>query len=83
MGLIRFLIFAICILYVLKTLAKIFLPFLFKKAVSKMQDNMNGQNNPQPTKPMGTISVDYVPPAEKKQPKIKGNDDFIPFEEVK
>lgn len=85
MGLIRFLIFAICILYILKTLAKIFLPFLFKKAVSKMQDNMNAQNgqNQAYTKPTGTISVDYVPPTTKKQTKINGNDDFIPFEEVK
>ncbi|TAE42482.1 MAG: DUF4834 domain-containing protein [Sphingobacteriales bacterium] len=84
MGLIRFLIFTLCIFYVVKTLAKIFLPFLFKKAVSKMQNNMNGQNATQAsTKPEGTISVDYIPPTTKKQPKFKGNDDFIPYEEVK
>lgn len=49
-----------------------------------MQNNMNGQNATQAsTKPEGTISVDYIPPTTKKQPKFKGNDDFIPYEEVK
>lgn len=50
-----------------------------------MQDNMNAQNgqNQAYTKPTGTISVDYVPPTTRKQTKINGNDDFIPFEEVK
>lgn len=85
MGLIRFLIFAICIFYIVKTLAKIFLPFLFKKAVNKMHDNMQGQNNRDQStvKPTGTISVDYIPPVDKKQPKAKGNDDFIEYEEIK
>jgi hypothetical protein len=84
MGLIRFLIFAICILYVVKTLAKIFLPFLFKKAVSKMQDTMNEQSASQAnSKPEGTISVDYIPPTTKKKAKFNANDDFIPYEEVK
>lgn len=85
MGLIRFLIFAICILYILKMLGKIFLPFLFKKAVNKMHDTMNGQNeaNGSQVKPTGTISVDYIPPVDKKQPKAKGDDDFIEYEDVK
>jgi len=83
MGLIKFLIFAILILYVVKMLAKIFLPFLFKKVVNKMQNNMDNQSSNQARKPEGTISVDYVPPVVKKQPKEKGNDDFIPYEEVK
>lgn len=51
-----------------------------------MQDNMNQQNGQSQTytKPPGTISVDYVPPTTtKKQTKVSGNDDFIPFEEVK
>lgn len=48
---------------------------------------MNAQNNKNQTntKPMGTISVDYVPPVpcSKKQAQVKDNDDFIPYEEVK
>lgn len=85
MLLIRFLIFAICILYIVKTLGKIFLPMLFKKAVDKMNNNMNEQNraNESQAKPTGTISVDYIPPVDKKQPTAKGDDDFIEYEEVK
>jgi hypothetical protein len=84
MGLIRFLIFAICILYIIKMLGKIFLPFLFKSAVNKMNDNVNGQGNRTTNqKPTGTISVDYIPPSDKKQHRAKGDDDFIEYEEVK
>lgn len=66
-------------------LGKIFLPYLFKSVVGKMQNNMNTQqHNKQPqSKPTGTISVDFVPPEKVKQTKLKDNDDFIPFEEVK
>ena len=50
-----------------------------------MQDSMNGQNeaNESQVKPAGTISVDYIPPVDKKQPKAKGDDDFIEYEDVK
>ncbi|TAF45255.1 MAG: DUF4834 domain-containing protein [Sphingobacteriales bacterium] len=82
MGLIRILIIAICILYVIKALAKILMPFLFKKVASKMQNNMDAQNQAK-HKPEGTISVDYIPPNAKKQPKVKDNNDFIAYEEVK
>jgi len=90
MGLIRFLIIAISIIYIIRILARIFLPFLFKKAVNKMQEKMNQQqagyqqqNNGAPKKPEGTISVDFVPPTPKKKPKLDQAGDFVDYEELK
>ena len=52
----------------------------------KMNDQQKnyGQNtNKQPTRPEGTISVDFVPPPTKKKPKLDNAGDFIDYEEVK
>jgi Domain of unknown function (DUF4834) len=89
MGLLRFLIIAIAVIYILRILGRIFLPFLFKKAVSKMQDKMNEQQQAYQNghtateKPQGTISVDFVPPPPKKKPKLDQAGDFVDYEEVK
>jgi hypothetical protein len=88
MGLFKFLIIAICVLYILRALARIFLPFLFKKVVMNMQEKMHNQqqgytdsrsNN---SKPEGTISVDFMPPYPKKKPKLDKAGDFVDFEEI-
>lgn len=90
MGLLRFLIIAIFVLYLVRALARIFLPFLFKKVVSNMNQKMNDQqnnygqnNNQQSARSEGTISVDFVPPPPKKKPKLDNAGDFIDYEEVK
>ena len=44
-GLLKFLLITICALYLIKALARIFLPFLFKKAMDKMQEKMNQQTS--------------------------------------
>jgi flagellar basal body-associated protein FliL len=88
MGLLKFLIIAICVLYIIRMLARIFLPFLFKKAVHKMKEKMSQQqqayqqtNNPE--KPEGTLSVDFVPPTPKKKPKLDQAGDFVDYEDLK
>ena len=88
MGLLKFLIIAICVLYIIRVLARIFLPFLFKKAVHKMKEKMSQQqqayqqtNNPE--KPEGPLSVDFVPPTPKKKPKLDQAGDFVDYEDVK
>ncbi|MBK0381547.1 DUF4834 family protein [Pedobacter sp. SD-b] len=90
MGLLRFLIIAICVLYLVRALARIFLPFLFKKVVNNMHQKMNNQQTgysqntyQKSQKPEGTISVDFVPPAAKKKPKLDNAGDFVDYEEVK
>nr|WP_294898613.1 DUF4834 family protein [uncultured Pedobacter sp.] len=90
MALLRFLIIAICVIYLIKALARIFLPFLFKTVVNNMQEKMNNQQeayqkyNGTSQKPEGTISVDYVPPTKPHtQVKLDSAGEFVDYEEVK
>ncbi len=89
MGFLKFLIIAICILYIIRVLARIFLPFLFKKAVNKMQEKMYQQQNEQQqnsqnnTKKEGSIHVDFIPPKSPKKPKLDTAGDFVDYVELK
>lgn len=82
MILIRFLIISICALYIIRSLARIFLPMLFQSMVNKAQEQQRNQQQYQQQRPTGSIKVDYMPPAPKKNiPDSEG--DFIDYEEVK
>lgn len=85
MGLLKFLIITICVLYIIRSLARIFLPMLFQSMVNKAQQQYgNGQQYQQqnPKRKEAQIKVDYVPPAPKNT--IPDNEgDFIDYEEVK
>ncbi|WP_345954874.1 DUF4834 family protein [Mucilaginibacter sp. PAMB04168] len=84
MLLIRILIITICVLYIVRSLARIFLPMLFQSVVNKAQQQHNQhytQQRPH-SRPEEKIKVDYVPPAPKTT--IPDNEgDFIDYEEVK
>ena len=84
MGLIKFLIITICVLYIIRSLARIFLPMLFQSMVSKVQQQQNAQQyqqqRPNPTD--NKVKVAFKPPAQKST--IPDNEaDFIDYEEVK
>jgi hypothetical protein len=86
MLLIRFLIIAICVLYIVRSLARVFLPMLFQGMVNKaQQQQFNRQQQyrqQEPKRPEERVKVDYVPPAPKGT--IPDNEgDFIDYEEVK
>ena len=86
MILIRFLIISICILYIVRSLARIFLPMLFQSVINKAQQQANQQqqrNNQQPPrKPEGRIKVDYIPQGKKNSvPDSEG--EFVDYEEIK
>ncbi|QJD95131.1 DUF4834 family protein [Mucilaginibacter robiniae] len=83
MILLRFLLVAICVLYIVRSLARIFLPMLFQGMINKAQQQQHKQNyQQQPNRPEGRIKVDYIPPAKKNTvPDSEG--DFIDYEEVK
>lgn len=73
-------------MWLIKMLARLLLPVLFKKMVSKAQQHVNNQyTRPQepPHRPAGKISVDYVPPKDKEARAADKAGDFIDFEEVK
>ncbi len=81
MLLLRILFIIICVLWLIKMLARIFLPMLFQSMVNKAQ-NQSNQKYQQQSHPDGRLRVDYVPPKGKNE---KGNKagDFIDYEEIK
>lgn len=82
MLLIRFLIISICTLYIIRSLARIFLPMLFQNIVNRAQQQSQQQYQQRPNRPTGKINLDYVPPAQKnKVPDSEG--EFIDYEEIK
>ncbi|HEX8023615.1 DUF4834 family protein [Mucilaginibacter sp.] len=84
MILIRFLIISICILYIIRSLARYLLPFLFESVVNKAQQQYQQQkhNYNEGPKPDGKIRIDHVPqPKKGSVPDSEG--EFVDYEEVK
>jgi hypothetical protein len=82
MGLIRFLIIAICSLYIIRSLVRILLPMLFQSAINKAQEQARQQQNNQPPRPDGRVRVDYKPDGKKNAvPDSEG--EFVDYEEIK
>ncbi|MGY4535952.1 hypothetical protein ACVW0P_000346 [Mucilaginibacter sp. UYNi724] len=79
MGLIRFLIIAICSLYIIRSLVRIFLPMLFGSIINKAQEQARQQQ--QPPKPDGRVRVDYKPDGKSSVPDSEG--EFVDYEEIK
>ncbi len=89
MGLLRFLIIAICILWVVRIVFRLLLPYLLKHLFSKVQNQTSNPNYRQePGKqsrstPSDKVQVDYIPPKDKEAIAADRAGDFIDFEEVK
>jgi len=92
MILIRFLIIYLCILYIIRSLARIFLPMLFQSLVNKATQQQQGrpQNYQQQQQRRqekqrqheGTVKIDHIPAGKKgKLPDTEG--DFVDYEEIK
>lgn len=85
MGLIRFLIIAICSLYIIRSLVRIFLPMLFNSVINKAQEQARQQQQnyqQQQPRPDGRIRVDYKPDGKKSSvPDSEG--EFVDYEEIK
>lgn len=88
MILIRFLIIAICILYIVRSLARIFLPYLFQSVINKAQQQQgqsrqtNYSQQQQPRQPReGSVKIDHMPQNKNNIPDSEG--DFVDYEEVK
>ncbi len=81
MILIRFLIVSILILYIVRALVRLLLPFLFQSVINKAQQQQHNYNRP-PQQPTGRIKVDYIPEGKKSNiPDSEG--EFVDYEEVK
>ena len=85
MILIRFLIIAICTLYIIRSLARILLPMLFQGMVNKatQQHQYRQHNYQQQHRPReGSIKIDHIPETKKSSvPDSEG--DFVDYEEIK
>jgi len=80
-GIIKFLIIAIIVLWVIRLLMRIIFPMVIKNAFSKMQNQAAGQQRP--SKPEGTISIDHMPKKEKRKGNADNLGEFVDYEEVK
>ena len=82
MGILKFLFITICILWLIKMIARVLLPIAFQKMMSKAQNQANQRYQQQHNQhPDGRIRVDYMPPKEKNRGDQAG--DFVEYEEVK
>jgi len=84
MGVIKFLIIAIIVLWVIRLLMRMIFPAVIRNAFNNMQNQATGQQQQQrPRRPEGTISIDYMPKKEKKKGNADNLGDFVDYEEVK
>ena len=83
MGLLRFLLITITILWLIRLVARIVLPMIFQSFVKKAQQQTQTQYREPYRKPEGSINIDYIPPVKKdgKGPDTAG--DFVDYEEIK
>jgi hypothetical protein len=83
MGLIRFIFITIFILWTVRLLLRLVFPMILKSIFGSMQQSAGQQGQPQQRKkPEGSITIDYMPPQEKKGNADKLGD-FVDYEEVK
>lgn len=76
------LIIFICVLYIIRLLAKMFLPMLFSSMVNKATQQGQQRNYQQTNPREGSIKVDFIPEGKKSRvPDSEG--DFIDYEEIK
>ena len=76
----RFLLISILIIYIIRSLMRIFLPMIFQSVVNKAQQQQQQQYHSQ-KKPEGKIKVDYIPNTKSQIPDSEG--DFVDYEEIK
>jgi len=86
MGLIKFILISVLVMYIIRIILRLIFPVVLRSMFSKVQQqaaNQSRQQNSQRySKPEGDISIEYVPPREKKGNSDKLGD-FVDYEEIK
>lgn len=91
MGLLKFLLVAIAILWLVRMIVRLVFPFAMRKMAEKVMSNAQQQyqnGNPyqqqanRRTRPDGKVHIDYVPPQQAKKG-AKNAGEFVEFEEIK
>ncbi|MFD0750458.1 DUF4834 family protein [Mucilaginibacter calamicampi] len=81
--LLRFLLVAIVILYIIRALLRYLLPMLFQSLVNKAQQGQQNNSRPNGQKPTGKINIDYIPQEATKSKVPDTEGDFVEYEEIK
>lgn len=92
MGLIKFLLVAITVLWIIRLVTRLVLPWAMRKmaekVMSKAQQQYYRTDNPfqhqtyRRAQPEGKVNIDYVPPRQTKKGAKKAGE-FVEFEEIK
>jgi len=84
MSFIRFILIVVAVYYLFKIIARYLLPYLVKRMIGKMADQMTQKQGYQGSspKPEGKVTIEYKPETKKR----KATDDYgeyVDYEEVK
>ncbi len=83
MGLIKFILYFILILWLLRIIGQLLLPLLFKRIIKKAQEQAFGQQGrSHHPRSEGSIHIDHVPTKTKTRKKGEAGE-FVDFEEIK
>ncbi len=83
MFLIKFLLIAIIVLWVIRVLVRLLFPVMLKNMFGTMQQQAaNASQQQRPVKPEGSISIEHMPKKEKTGNADKLGD-FVDYEEIK
>ena len=81
MSFLKVLFIIICVLWLIRVVVRLALPFLFQRVVKRAQNQANrySQQQKQYRKPEGKITVDYIP----RRDKGSSGGEFVDYEEIK
>jgi hypothetical protein len=83
MGLLKFILYFILVVWTLRILVQLLLPVLFKRLIKKAQQQaQQAYSQPKQNRQEGSIHIDHMPPKRKKG-KADAAGEFVDFEEIK
>ncbi|MGV3763405.1 DUF4834 family protein [Parapedobacter sp.] len=94
MGLLKFLVIAIAVLWLVRLVARLLFPWAMRKMAEKVMGNaqqqyqqrnttFSGASPHQRRQPDGKVRIDYMPPQDKPKNGAKNAGEFVDFEEIK
>ncbi|MFB2121398.1 DUF4834 family protein [Parapedobacter sp. 2B3] len=94
MGLLKFLVIAIAVMWLVRLVARLLFPWAMRKMAEKVMGNAQqqyqqrnttyrGANPSERRQPDGKVRIDYMPPQDKPKNGAKNAGEFVDFEEIK
>ena len=94
MGLLKFLLIAIAVLWLVRVVARLLFPWAMRKMAEKVMGDAQrqyeyrsttsrGANTKERRQPDGKVRIDYMPPQDKPKNGAKNAGEFVDFEEIK